>query len=199
MLTRKNVLIIAGTCVFLWGLIIVSCSAVMAQTTNSEILSANQAIAIAGGGSGYTGGTQRNRIINNPDVAVGSAISTANCIIAVGGGGSGGGVGLVIQFGMRDDECMVLRRAEAARTLGGNGEAIEIMCDGIPQYRQMRARVGRPCMVDQAPPPMAPAYNAGAPVAQQVSAPPAQQAARVRPDWCDTASPSERRRHAACL
>lgn len=178
----------------LCGLILMSCSA-YAQNMRSENLTASQAIAIAGGSSGYPTGTIRQRIDNNPDVAVGSAISTAQCIIAVGGGGSGGGVGLVIQFGMRDDECIVLRRAEAARALGGNTDAIEIMCDGIRQYRQMRARVGRPCMADQTSSPTAPAYNAGASLTQTVSAPPVQLPAR--PDWCLSASPSELRRHRA--
>ena len=194
---KRPYLFILGASLFLWGVLAVTCEAT-AQTVQSENLTASQAIAIAGGGNGqvYYGRTLRNRVINNPDVAMGSAISTAQCIIAVGAGGSGGGIGLVIQFGMRDDECIVLRRAEAARTLGGNGEAIEIMCDGISQYREMRRRVGRPCMADQAPPPVAPAYSAGAqPVAQPT--PVAVQA--TRPDWCDVASPSERRRYAVCL
>ncbi len=196
----KNMAIVGGLSLFLWGLIAYGCSSAMAQSMTSENLTASQAIAIAGGNGGApASGTQRLRTINNPDVVVGSAISTAQCIIAVGGGGSGGGIGLVIQFGMRDDECIVLRRAEAARTLGGNGEAIEIMCDGISQYREMRRRVGRPCMADQTLPPVAPAYSAGAqPVAQPT--PVAVQATRpsTRPDWCDVASPAERRRYPQC-
>ncbi len=197
----KNMAIVGGLSLFLWGLIAYGCSSAMAQPMTSENLTASQAIAIAGGNGGApASGTQRLRTINNPDVVVGSAISTAQCIIAVGGGGSGGGIGLVIQFGMRDDECIVLRRADAARAMGGVGEAIEIMCDGIPQYRAMRLRVGRPCMQDQTPPAVAPPYHLGAPMAVQVAQPqPVAISPPVRPDWCLTASPSERRRHAVCL
>ena len=196
----KNVGITAGASLLLWALIAYGCSSAFAQSMTSENLTASQAIAIAGGNGGApASGTQRLRTINNPDVVVGSAISTAQCIIAVGGGGSGGGVGLVIQFGMRDDECIVLRRADAARAMGGVGEAIEIMCDGIPQYRAMRLRVGRPCMQDQTPPAVAPPYSPGTPIAQPVAQPVVAVAPPVRPDWCLTASPSERRRHAVCL
>lgn len=134
----------------LFAIIMLLSSPVMAQNQRSVTQSGAQAVAIAGGGSGSDGRWIRQRVDNNPDISLGGSVPTAPCVIPSGGGGSGGGVGIVLNLGLTEEECMKLRRIEMARVLEGGNPIIarEMACSAFRDYREARARVGRPCMAD---------------------------------------------------
>lgn len=157
-------------------------NSVMAQTQrqNAESYSGAQAVAIAGGGGGSGEGGRwiRQRVDNNPDISLGGSVPTAPCVVTQGAGGSGGGVGIVFNLGLTEEECMKLRRIEMARVLEGGNPIIarEMACDAFRDYREARARVGRPCQVDEA---ATPRQQVSAPVAASPRVP-----ERPRPAYC---------------
>lgn len=162
------------------GALVAFVNAAQSQTTQrSRTVSGATAIAITEGGGATSGGTTRNRVINNPDLASIATVPTAPCIVPTGGSGSGGGVGLSILFGLSDDECKWMRQVEMARILGGGNseqglyEGGEMACRLFVEYRAMRASVQRPCVAD---------IPAGAPAPSVVLS----QAPRTKPDWCYT-------------
>lgn len=162
----------------LFAAVMLLSSPVMAQSQRSVTQSGAQAVAIAGGGGvGSDGRWIRQRIDNNPDISLGGSVPTAPCVIPSGGGGSGGGVGIVLNLGLTEEECMKLRRIEMARVLEGGNPVIarEMACDAFRDYREARARVGRPCLSDT--PVEVPVASQAVPVAVPVTN-------RTRPSYC---------------
>lgn len=154
--------------------------------------SAAQAIAIAGGaGTGAAAG-RTQRVVTVPGVIPPSFYGANPCSNSASGGGAGMGFGISIGGQWTEEEC---RTQEWYRILNMGGQARlaqAYVCDRNANIRRVAREIGEPCPQDRVPQAvtLAPLPS---PV-QQASVQPA----RVRPDWCETASPSERRARAEC-
>lgn len=181
------------------AVIAVVASAVLSTCARAQVVSdsAAQAIAIAGGGT--TSAPRTQRIVTVPGVIPPSFYGANPCSNSASGGGAGVGFGISIGGQWTEREC---RDQEWFRFLNMAGDAEVARAYICARYEDIRAAylaAGRPCPQDAARPvsSVAPPAMVVAPQAlvPSVAAP---VAATTRPDWCATASPSERRRYPAC-
>lgn len=153
-----------------------------------------------GGGSGseQRGGTYTVR--SAPDAYAPPLAGGANpCVVGISLGGSIIGGGAAGGITWNDDDCEARVRAIILHNMGQatqdprlTNASLELLCDQRATRRAMQ-RAGMPCAQDR-PAEVAPTPAAVIPASVQPSAP----VSRQVPDWCLTASPAERRRHAVC-
>jgi hypothetical protein len=132
-------------------------------------------------------------IRNTPDSHAPAIFGGANpCVIGASAGGSVAGFGLSLGLSRNDPGCERRNLAVLAHQMGQPALAQEILC-GAAEVREARARIGQPCLGDQAPPAV---MASAAPVTSvEVYRP---RPVSGRPDWCDTASAVERRTRSVC-
>lgn len=175
-----------------------------ARATGGVGQGGNATVTVQNQGGGYTGqngGTYR--VANVPDAYAPPIGGGANpCTVGVSLGGSlvGGGASAGITW--NDDDCEARVRSILLHNYGRDRNdprlleaSVELLCEHRATRRAMQ-RAGTPCMLDRPQPALAPVQTqvvvAPTPVVTPVVAPVA------RPDFCDTASPAERRRYPAC-
>lgn len=94
--------------------------------------------------------------VDSPDVPVSTAYApnispTAVCSGAAGIGATGRSFGFSFGTSFTEENCMLLEQVRiVSTTLGDRAAAEELMC-GVERYREARARMGRPCLVDSQP------------------------------------------------
>lgn len=165
------------------------------QTLTQDSQSAAQAIAIAGGAGtgGAAGRTQR--VVTVPGVIPPSFYGANPCSNSASGGGAGMGFGISIGGQWTEQECRDQEWFRFLHMAGQGDVATAYVCARYERLRQAFRDAGRPCPQDRGAYAQAPQ----APQAATLAPPPSPvQPARVRPDWCETASPSERRARAEC-
>lgn len=148
------------------------------------------ALAIAGlpGGNGPAGGT--SRVVSVPAVVAPSFYGANPCSNSTSAGGAFMGGGVTIGAQWTERECRLQEWFRFLSMARRDRLAIALVCDQNPDIRRVAREIGEPCPQDaQAPQPPAQVQ----PVAAVT---PTNRSAR-RPDWCDTASASERARHRA--
>ncbi len=141
-----------------------------------------------GYGGGYT-------VRNTPEVIPPSVVGGNACAVGASGGLSLPGFGVAMGGTWADKACERRQQAALLFNMGEKTVAYEMMCQDENVRNAMRT-AGKPCAADQVAAATPPAVTTVAPApAAPVAAAPARP---VRPDWCVTASPAERRAHAVC-
>jgi len=138
---------------------------------------------------------------NTPEVIPPNVVGGNPCSVGASGGMALAGFGIAAGGTWADRQCERRQQAALLFNIGKQKAAVALMCQD-DNVRNALRMAGEGCPADiaaAAPPPVA-----AAPV--PVAAAPAAPAARVmpvaakpaRPDWCDTASAAELRRHSEC-
>jgi len=178
------------------------------QAVGNQVQVVNEGYQGGGPAQGYTGTTTSNinqTLRNVPELVAPSVNGGANgCAVGVSGGVAVAGFGITTGAGWSDPDCE--RRQLAALTFNMNEHdlAQEILCDS-KEVRAARLRMGKPCLVDQAPQVVATTETQRIDPAilrrQQdtlASQQPMSNVVAKKPDWCETSSPEELRKHKEC-